>query len=290
MACLGDSAVPHSARNNHTVPYSAGMNHLSTFALTFTRTAIVSACLAATIVQAEMGSPDPDTWKVELSVGAVRGTQSLFKGVLLQSRIDPLIGIELAKGRWFASSLNGVGYLLANSPSISVGVSANYMLGRKESRETRYRGLGDVAGSAAANGFFEWRPVKNAVTVYGNVLTATRSQNGTLATLGATVGLPVTTKLSAFIDIYANWADTRYAQAYYGVSAAQSAASGYVTYTPKVGMLSRTPSVGLDYEWDKHWHVSGYVGATKLASFAANSPVVANRSQPVAAVLVTYKY
>lgn len=290
MACLGDSVVPHSARNHDTVPYSAGMNHFSTFALLLNRAAFVGACLAATIVHAEMGSPDPDTWKVELSVGAVRGTQSLFKGVLLQSRTDPLIGIELAKGRWFASSLNGVGYLLADLPSLSVGVSANYMLGRKEGREARYHGLGDVAGSAAANGFFEWRPVKDAVTVYGNVLTATRSQNGTLATLGATVGLPVTTKLSAFIDIYANWADTRYAQVYYGVNAAQSVASGYVTYTPKAGMLSSTPSVGLNYEWDNHWHVSGYVGATKLAGFAANSPMVANRSQPVAAVLVTYKY
>jgi len=266
------------------------MKSFSTFALTFTYATIISACLTATSAHAEMGSPDPGTWKVELSAGAVRGTQSFFKGVLLQSRTDPLIGIELAKGRWFASSLNGVGYLLADSPSISVGVSANYMLGRKEGRESRYRGLGDVVGSAAGNGFFEWRPVKDAVTVYGNVLKATRSQNGTLATLGATLGLPVTSQLSAFADIYVNWADTRYTQAYYGVSAIQSVASGYLPYASKAGMLSSTPSVGLDYEWNKHWHTSGYVGVTKLTGFAANSPMVTKRSQPVAAVLVTYKY
>ncbi len=251
---------------------------------------MASACFAATSVHAQMGTPDADTWKLELSVGAVRGTQSFFKGVLLQSRTDPLIGIELARGRWFASTLNGVGYLLADSPTVSVGVSANYMLGRKESREARYRGLGDVDGSVAANGFFEWRPVKDAVTVYGNVLTATRSQNGTLATLGATVGLPVTPKLSAFVDVYLNWADSRYVKAYYGVSATQSVASGYASYAPKGGFLSSTPSVGLDYEVDKHWHTSGFVGATKLAGLAANSPVVTTRSQPVAAVLVTYKY
>lgn len=251
---------------------------------------IASACLAASSAHAQMGSPDADTWKLELSVGAVRGTQSFFKGVLLQSRTDPLIGIELARGRWFASSLNGVGYLLADSPTLSVGVSANYMLGRKESREARYRGLGDVDGSAAANGFFEWRPVKDAVTVYGNVLKATRSQNGTLATLGATVGVPVTPKLSAFVDVYVNWADSRYAKSYYGVNAMQSVASGYVPYAPKGGFLSSTPSVGLDYEVDKHWHLSGFVGGTKLATLAANSPVVTTRRQPVAAVLVTYKY
>ena len=251
---------------------------------------MASTCFATVSVHAQMGSLDADTWKLELSVGGVRGTQSFFKGVLLQSRTDPLIGIELARGRWFASTLNGVGYLLADSPTVSVGLSANYMLGRKENREPRYRGLGDVDGSAAANSFFEWRPVKDAVTVYGNVLTATRSQNGTLATLGATLGLPVTPKLSAFVDVYVNWADSRYAKAYYGVSTVQSVASGYASYVPKGGFLSSTPSVGLDYEVDKHWHMSGFVGATKLAGLAANSPVVTNRSQPVAAVLVTYKY
>jgi outer membrane scaffolding protein for murein synthesis (MipA/OmpV family) len=149
--------------------------------------------------------------------------------------------------------------------------------------------MGNVAGTAGAYGFFEWRPVKDAVTVYGNLLRSARSQNGTLATLGATLALPVTPRLSGFVDVYANWADQRYTQTYYGVDNAQAALAAYPVYAAKSGLLSTTPSVGVNYTVDKHWDVIAYVGRTRLSSGAAVSPMVQNPSQSVAAVFVKYQ-
>lgn len=251
--------------------------------------AAVMVLAGSGVAQAQMGSADDQTWKLDVSLGAVRGTQSYFKGVLLRSRTDPLVVIDAAKGRWIASTVNGVGYLLADDPSFSVGLSANYMLGRQEANDLRYRGLGNVSGSVGGYGFFEWRPVKDAVTVYGNVLRSTRAQSGTLATLGATLALPVTQRLSGFVDVYANWADQRYIQTLYGVTAAQSVASAYPAYAAKGGLLGTTPSVGLNYNMDKHWDVLAYVGRTRLSSPVAASPLVQNPSQPVAAVFVKYQ-
>lgn len=245
---------------------------------------------ASSCAFAQMGTADESILKLDLSLGASHGTQSFFKGVLLQSRTDPLLGFDIAKGRWFASLQNGAGYLLFDSSELSLGVSANYMLGRKEAYESRYRGMGNVAGAVGVYSFVEWRPVKDAVTVYGNVVRAVGTSHGSLATLGATVGLPVTSQLSAFADFYINWVNTQYAQVYYGVSATQSVASGYATYNPKHGLLSSTPSLGLEYVWDAHWRTTGFMGVTTLAALAASSPVVSQRSQPVAALLTTYKY
>jgi outer membrane scaffolding protein for murein synthesis (MipA/OmpV family) len=246
--------------------------------------------IAAQAAQAQMGSPDAQTWKLDVSVGAIKGTQSFFKGVLLNSRTDPLVIIDAAKGRWIASTVNGLGYLLVDEPKLSVGVSANYMLGRSTVYETRYKGMGDVGGTIGAYGFVEWRPIKDAVTVYGNVLKSTRAQSGTLATVGATVALPVTAQLSGFVDWYASWADSRYSQAYYGVNAAQAATSGYAAYEAKSGLLSSTPSVGASYAVNKQLDLIAYVGKTRLSGSAANSPMVQNRSQPVAALFAVYKF
>lgn len=256
------------------------------------QTALLGGTLAGCAVgaMAQLGSPDDQTLKLELSAGAVRGTQSLFKGVLVQSRTDPLIGVEAALGRWFFSMLNGAGYLLADTPAFSLGVSGNYMLGRSERSQARYRGLGDVDGTLAAYAFFEWRPVKDAVTVYGNVMRSTRAQSGTEASLGATLGLPLTAQLSGFVDVYANWADARYARSYYGVNATQALGSGLAAYAPSAGLISVTPSVGLDYTVDAHWHVLGFAGRSRFGGMAADSPLVQGlgRSQPVAAVFVKY--
>jgi MipA family protein len=266
---------------------------LANFSHGLPATLLVLSGMCAPSVQAQMGTSDTEPLKLELALGASRGTQSFFKGVLLQSRTDPLIGLNAAKGRWFASVQNGLGYLLTDSPVLSAGVSANYMLGRKESYEARYRGLGNVAGAVGAYGFVEWRPVKDAVTVYANVVStvgALGAANGSLATAGVTLGLPVTSQLSAFADVYANWANTNYAQTYYGVNATQSVASGYAVYRPQGGLLSSTPSLGLEYAWDTHWRTTGFMGTTRLASLAANSPVVGQRRQPVAALLTTYRF
>jgi MipA family protein len=223
-------------------------------------------------------------------MGAERGTEKFFKGVLLRSRTDPWLGVDASRGRFFLSTLNGLGYLVQDSETFSLGVSANYMLGRSETYEPRYRGLGKVEATLGAYGFFEWRPVKDAVTVYGNVLRSSRTQSGTLANLGATLGFPLVGQLSGFVDYNVNWADSNYTQTYYGVTAAQAATSGYTAYNAKGGLLNATPTVGLYFPINKQWSVLGYGGKARLAGAAGDSPVVQNRSQSVGALLAVYKY
>ena len=263
-------------------------NHPQRHALCLCTFLLAALPLAA---QAGLGGQTDDKLHFELTLGSVQGTQSYFKGVLPQSRTDPLIVIDLSKGPWFLSTTNGLGYLFVDSKEFSAGVSANYMLGRKQSHASAYAGMGDVDHSISAYGVFEWRPIKDAVTVYGNVARSLRSQDGTLAQLGVTLGFPIYGKLAGFFDYNSNWADSNYTQTYYGVTAGQSVSSGYAPYAAGGGRLSSTPSLGLYYPINANLALAGYVGRTRLFGAAADSPVVQGKpSQPVSALAVNYKF
>jgi outer membrane protein len=231
-----------------------------------------------------------DASRLEISVGMNRTTNSLFRGVLIQSRTDPLLDIKYERGRWFASLQNGAGYKVLDSDALTVGLAANYLPGRYASSDSRYRGMGDVPGTVSASGYFEWRPVKDAVTVYGNLARSTRASHGVAGTLGTTLGFPLAGKLSGFVDIYLNWGNAAYNQTFYGVNAAQAVGSGYATFAAPAGLVSTTPSVGLAYEVRPHWRVIGYAGQTRLSSGIAASPLVLQRNQPLAAVLLNWTY
>ena len=231
-----------------------------------------------------------DSAKVSFSLGVNRSTNTLFKGLTIRSRSDVLLDFSYEKGRLFASMQNGIGYKLVDEPTLTLGLSANYMPGRYAASDSRYAGMGDVGGTVAAYGFAEWRPVKDVVTVYGSYSKSTRSANGSLTTLGTTLGFPVAGKLNGFFDLNFNWGSSAYTQSFYGVNAAQSVGSGYAVYSAPSGLVSSTPTLGLVYEADKHWSVIGYAGQTRLSSTLAASPLVTQRRQPVAALLSNWTY
>ena len=131
----------------------------------------------------------PTADKLELSVGMSRTSQSLTHGVLVNYRSVPTLNVSYETAQGFASLQNGVGLWLAHDELFKAGVSVNYMMGRQEKADSRYVGMGDVAGSAMSYAWAEWQPVKDAVTLYGNVGNSWHSASGTLAQWGGNLGL-----------------------------------------------------------------------------------------------------
>ena len=237
--------------------------------------------------QTAAGADEP---RGELSLGLTRGTQSYFRGVLLSPRTDPLIVANVEKGRWFASTVNGAGYKLWHDDSLTLGVSANYMPGRREASEARYRGLGDVAGTLTAYGFFEWQPVREVLTVYGNVAQSARRATGRLTTLGATLALPLAKDVYAFVDGSANFADAAYLQSYYGVTAAQSASSGLARYAPSAGSLNNSLALGLQFDFGSQYSVVASAGNVRMSNAVLGSPMLAQRSYASVNVFLTRRF
>lgn len=230
--------------------------------------------------------------KFEVTYGTNRSNQSLLNGVLVTYKNDPTINVTYETAKGFASVQNGLGLWLVRNEQVKVGYSLNYMMGRYASADTRYNGMGNVAGSAAAYAWGEWQPIKDAVTVYGNYSSALRATNGALAQWGVTLGVPVVNKVNAFIDVSRYWANQRYLQTYYGVTSAQAGSSNaYSAYTPtNSGTLYSNTLWGAMVEVNKDIDVVLGVGKSSATGLLMNSPLLDRKTQTNATVVLNQRF
>jgi outer membrane scaffolding protein for murein synthesis (MipA/OmpV family) len=230
--------------------------------------------------------------KFEVTYGINRSNQSLLNGVLVTNKNDPTINITYETAKGFASIQNGVGLWLVRNDQVKVGYSLNYMMGRYATADTRYNGMGNVAGSVAGYAWGEWQPVKDAVTVYGNYSNALRTTNGAMAQWGMTLGVPVVSRVNAFIDVSRYWANQRYLQTYYGVTSAQAGSSNtYSAYTPTTsGPLYSNTLWGAMVEATKDIDVVIGVGKSSATGLLMNSPLLDRKTQTNATVVLNQRF
>ena len=99
--------------------------------------------------------------------------------------------------------------------------------------------------------------------------------------MGIAYALPLSSAVQVRISANASMANSEYMASYFGVSAAQSARSGYQTYQAEGGL--RDASVGLDvvYPISPRWLLIGSVKGTSLLGPTTESPLVQTRSDSV---------
>ena len=229
--------------------------------------------------------------KLEVTAGFSRTSQSLAHGVLVTYRNDPTLNVTYETAQGFASMQNGVGVWLVRDELLKAGLSVNYMLGRQENADPRYVGMGSVAGSAMSYAWAEWQPIKDAVTLYGNVGNSWHSASGTLAQWGATVGFPVMGRVNGFVDVSRYWANQRYVQQYYGVTQNQSHASGYNTFTAnRSGTLYANAQIGMVIEVDHDMDVIAAYGRSTATGLLMDSPLLNQKSQAMSALVLSRRF
>jgi outer membrane scaffolding protein for murein synthesis (MipA/OmpV family) len=253
---------------------------------------LVACALAVLFASPSWAQDSAIADKFEVTYGINRSNQSLLNGVLVTYKNDPTINVTYETAKGFASVQNGVGLWLVRNEQVKVGYSLNYMMGRYATADTRYNGMGNVAGSAAAYAWGEWQPVKDAVTVYGNYSSAFRTNNGALAQWGVTLGVPVVNRVNAFIDVSRYWANQRYLQTYYGVTSAQAGSSNtYNAYTPTTsGTLYSNTLWGAMVEATKDIDVVIGVGKSSASGLLMNSPLLDRKTQTNATVVLNQRF
>jgi MipA family protein len=85
------------------------------------------------------------------------------------------------------------------------------------------------------------------------------------------------------------WGDTEYAQTYFGVTAAESLASGISAYDADAGLISTGIKAEAVYQVTPDWGVVGTVRFDTLQGDAADSPIVQDKDQTIVGVMVTRK-
>lgn len=229
--------------------------------------------------------------KFDVTAGLSRTSQSLLHGVLVTYKNDPTLNVNVETSKGFASMQNGVGLWLVREEQLKAGVSVNYMLGRQEKSDVRYKGLGDVSGSAMSYVWGEWQPIKDAITLYGNAGNAWHTSNGTLAQWGVTLGFPVAGRVNGFVDVSRYWANQSYVQKYYGVKPSQSASSGYNMFTAnRSGVLYANAQIGVVMEFGHDTEVIVAYGKSTASAMLMESPLLNQKSQALSALVLSRRF
>jgi MipA family protein len=97
--------------------------------------------------------------------------------------------------------------------------------------------------------------------------------------LGSEIPFDITSTLSGFVAPSIVWADARYNQSYFGVTAEQSARSGFKAYTAKAGLKSVGLAAGLNYKLSPQWSLNTAVSLSQLTGEAGKSPLVQKKAQ-----------
>jgi MipA family protein len=230
------------------------------------------------------------TFGVESSRGSITGESTE------KAEISPLLGLDYRRGRFFASTSQGLGYEFVQTDLVSAFVAVGYDAGRKESKANdkkanqRLVGMGEVKSGGLLVVGVGVAPFDGLVNFQAALLKSTRSENGTSAIVGAGVGFPVWGPVSGFADVGVTYADSKQMQTLYGVTAAQSARSGNPIYTPKAGLVSTTFSLGLNWEINEQWSASASVGREQLMGDAKDSPLFKTKNDNISSFSVSYRF
>jgi outer membrane scaffolding protein for murein synthesis (MipA/OmpV family) len=235
--------------------------------------------------------PDLPDWDVVLGAGGEY--KPLYDGATLtRTQAGPVINVRY-KDIAFASVGEGVGLNLIHGAHYRGGIALGYDLGRLVSNDVAHlRGLGDIGRAPAVKAFASYALSQSfPLVVRGDVRQILGGADGMLADLEVYLPLPGSSKrLVMLAGPSATYADHRYMQKVFGVTAAQSIASGYPVYDAHAG----SDAVGFGFSATgfitDHWLVNMDAAVNRLLGSAHESPITQKTTQRALGLSVAYSW
>jgi outer membrane protein len=246
-------------------------------------------------------------WEIDLGAG------TLFSPVFAGSdeyQLSLLPSIRVTyKNKFFASVQEGAGFNVINDGTWRVGPILRYAFPRDENGGTSpfaviggntdaLIGLGDVAGTFEVGGFAEYR--SGAWRLKAETRQGLNGHDGLVGELEAAYqtnisswfyerGRPILGSVGGRLI----FADDNFNQAYFGVNALQSAASGLETFNAGGGLYSVSANAQVIYPYSRRLAIIGISSFERLTGDVADSPLVrerGSRNQFTLGVFFSYKF
>lgn len=207
----------------------------------------------------------------------------------------------------FGTKARGLSWTAIDTEAYSLGLSLGVGAARSEGKDgtvfspgsKRLKGMGEIRASAEYGVFghvlvgvpLTFALVKGAGKGAANTSDGNLDgHGGTRLELGASIPWQVSSNLGVSFSPNIVWADSKYNQAYFGVTGAQSAKSGFAAYTAKSGIKSVGLTVGSDFKIDNNWSANAALSLNQLRGGVAKSPLVQSKSQNTFVVGVSYLF
>ncbi len=255
----------------------------------------VSSALSTQRAAAEPADELPQsTWQFTAGLGAM--AMPRFPGSD-RTRYLALPMLNVSYGRFFlgeapgSGSGGGLGVNLYRDSHWRLGtsISGDFIKPRKESDDPRLHGLGDISGTARASLFAAY--TQDWVTLRANVSSDIAGHGeGTLVGVDLEGHYHPIERLTLSAGPGFTWANGPYMRTFFGVSAAQSAASGLLPFEPGSGVDTIRFSLGAHYRLTSAWSLGARTNLSRLRGDAANSPITEARNQNTYALFAAYHF
>lgn len=201
--------------------------------------------------------------------------------------ITPVPFITARFGDRISINPRGLSVEVFSSGPFSLTARAGYDPGRSEDASTHLRGLGDIDAGAVLGGTLAYRlgPVK----LHASLDRTIGGSEGLVGVLGADI-THVYNRFLFSAGASATWGDTNHMEAYFGVTPLQSVNSGLAVYKAEAGFKRVDVTASVTYAITNNWLARAQVGVGYLLGDAGDSPVVQEKVQPSAMLMVGYKF
>lgn len=229
----------------------------------------------------------PAGWGVTLGAGLAAIPE--YPGASKErTRPVPLVALNYG-GRIFVGPL-GIGVAAIRSGGFAAGPVLGYARGRAQSDDPRLTGLGDISSSATAGLFADYTrgPLAVSATARQAINHATNGLSGLLQLSVRHVFPAARTLVAIGPDL--EFGNGDFQRTWFGVSPAQSAASGLPAYQPGAGINRVGFHAGITYRASTHILLRGFARISALTQDAAQSPIVARRAQVVIGAGIAYHF
>lgn len=227
---------------------------------------------------AEMPMAEDKGWNGYLAAGALgvpdyEGSKDYQAAPLLAARLGydsyylEIQGLDL---RANLSPLSGLEF----------GPLVGWRSGRDDVENDRVDALRDIDGTVEVGAFinvslFQVVHPSDELAFGVDVKTGVGDDGeGTTVSLGPTYSFSPLERLRLGIGISATFADSDYADTYFGIDPGDALRSGLTAYDADAGLKDLGISLKANYQLDEHWGITGFAGYTQLVGDAADSPIV----------------
>ncbi|BBT90509.1 structural protein MipA [Enterobacter cloacae] len=208
-----------------------------------------------------------------------------------------VVDYAMANG-FFISTTRGVGY--GNDiGNLDYSAAVSYRTGRKDkdvssdsisSGSDYLRGMGDIKGSAIVVPGLGYKVTDWLHLQLQAEVPVSERDNGEAVHFGISSPLYTSPKNAVTLALTSSWGSDKYMQTYYGVSAAQSAASGFARHDAGAGIYAYSLNLDWTRRLTSRWSVLAAAGVTQLTGDAADSPIVQRKTSPTGSLKVTYSF
>lgn len=232
------------------------------------------------------GSAEKDRGSVGLAVIAGMAYQGADERRTL---VLPGLDYQWRNG-WFAGTRNGIGYNFGQTRELQYGLRITADFGRDESRSDALRGMGDIDPKPELGAFLNYSLNKEITLTSSLRYGSGNDSAGMVIDLGAGYSTKLSPLWRLGFGASMTLANEDYMQSYFGVTAAQSASSGYAAYRPGFGLRDVRANASLSYQITPSVSVLTTLSVSSLQGDAKDSPLTRQATSVTGVAAVSYEF